>query len=289
MSTQPVSYDGIGGLLPPQEFCVHNATDEPVEMRYDGETRVIPPFAAVAKEDPKHADVCFSLRGEDGEYIPGTLVLRDIASTKLYTDGGTSDRWSAAECIRHALGIDVRSRMAYGVLASKGVSFIPAGASKADVARIADAGRRRYVLWYEENASAIISAYEERNSSRARFGEKPLPPDKAVRIAQGVMTASRNRDGAAANKVISELSKIMSDEVPPTMDEDQALIAAARKLAGQMKEEQAYLGDSETLVARLMSDPVAMGIMRSKFRMKKLRDESETSQGVPIEGTGLVA
>lgn len=286
--TQAVQYEGIAGLIPPQEFCVHNATDDPVEMRYDGETRVIPAFHAVAKEDPRYPEVCHSLRGEDGEYIKGTLLITDILRQRTTSEGVDDGRWSAAAAIMHCLGIDVRGKMAYGTLALKGVSFIPAGATKADIARIADAGRKRYVLWYENNAAQIVSAFDERNASRQKMGHGPLPADKSVRIAMGVMEAARKRDGVQADRVVAELTHIMADDIEPAVDEEQALRAAALRVVGQVKEEENYLGPSELLVNRLLQDPVAMSMLRRMERTKMVKGrQKEAEEELPAPGAGV--
>lgn len=287
-ATQAVQYEGIAGLLPPQEFCVHNATDSPVEMRYDGETRVVPSFTMVVKQDPRYPEMCHSLRDENGEYIKGTLLVKDVLRERSIPDGVDDGRWSAAACIKHCLGIDVRSKMAYGTLALKGLSFIPAGATKADVARIADAGRKRYVLWYEDNAAQIVAAFEERNASRQKLGDRPLPADKHTRIAMGVMEAARRRDAGAADQVVKELTNIMADDIEPAVDEEQALRAAAKRLAGQIKEEENFLGSSELLVNRLLQDPVAMAMLRRLERTKTVKGkQKEAEDDLPSPSAGV--
>ncbi len=280
----PAISSGIDGLVPPQELIVHNATDEAIAMQYDGETVIIPPFSEVVKQDKLHSDVPHSARDEHGNYIKGTIIVKDRLGARAIADGERPDRWSAADCIRHVLGIDVQSRRAFGVLAIKGVSYVPPNAKAADIAKIATEGRVRYSKWLEANAAQMVADYEERNAARVKHGDKPLAPDRMVRTAQRVLEASRKRDGAEAEETILELERIMAPAVPTTPDDDARLKELLKGLAGQIAAENDLKGDAQLLAERALANPDVMTILRTQMAMEKLRESRKKQDKAEDKG-----
>lgn len=184
----------------PKEYILINPTDESIEFMYGGETRIVPAYNKVTLPHPKFADVPHSAVDETGAFIPGTLLLKDIFGPVSEALGGAERIWNAAEAIKHALGIDVKTGAASGGYALRGLTVGPRVYTKAVIDKLKAVGRERYQVWRLKEAEDTVAAFDSKNKARALVGMAQLPPDDATRKAGLLLSMSAKRDEKAYNE-----------------------------------------------------------------------------------------
>lgn len=279
MSMQPAVYriDGMDAFAPPQSYSVHNATDEPMVIRYDGEERVIPPFTQVAQKIGSRMDG--PLVDSKGNVRPGTLTIFDVHAERGVCDGGRSSVWSARDAIKHALGIDVKTGIAIGPAAEKGVSFVPANCTDAQFAEIARNGRARYMKWLEKYAADVVSAYDERNNNRVKAGMGRIPGDAAYARALAILEAARRRDNAEAERLVQSFEDQMAAPIE-VKDSDAEFQSFVRFETERVARESNLKTDVTKLVESMTANPEAMALLRQKYKVRKLRDGKADTQTI---------
>jgi len=255
-------------LAPVREFCLHNATDEPILIMYSGETRIIPAKDQIAYPHPKFEDVCYSAKDMDGDWIPGTLVLRDMV--QMYMNGQEGQVWSAANAIKHALDIDIKSGLASGKYAERGVSLLPPSPSKELVHKLAADGRRRYEAWRIKTAKEVAEAYEGRIAALKAAGHNPIPLGPDYDRARAIIDASRDVEKARYTPVPFTPQPV---EDEPVDEDDLARVFAAKlsKMVGPTVNKAA-------LVEQVINDPETMKLLKAKYKVRKLRESKLVPQ-----------
>jgi hypothetical protein len=276
-----VNAEALKFLTPVREFTVHNATDEPVVLMYDGETRVIPPVDLVVYPHPNYEDVCFSAEDEDGDYIPGTLVLRDVYELKTigdFMDGRM--HWSA---IKHCLEIDVRTGIASGAYAKKGLSILPPRPSKDLVARIKSEGQDRFLEWRITEARGITEAYASQALAWQKTGVAAPPPGNDYTKAVKILELTGGKETNRLEKVFA--GKLAPKEDPETLEASETEAQDLSSLIAKKVQEalgRASEGSLETpdLVSAVQADPEAMKKIENIIRMRKAREAKKNASGV---------
>lgn len=279
-----VNKEALKYLTPVREFTLHNATDEWVVIMYAGETRNIPPANKVVKPHDRYEDVCHSARDEDGDYIPGTLVLRDSyehrENSAAFVDG--TMHWSAASAIKHCLGIDVSTGEASSAYARKGISVLPEKPSKELVAKVRAEGQARYLDWKVEEARAIISAYEERTLAHQRLGMTSPPPGRDYDKAVGLLKLAQSRDQANLEEVFGKAET--TQEAPEALESEDEI---AERLAALITQRLGSVGgqpvDRESKEAQaesLLQDPEFMKILKKQYKVRKIREFKKNAPSV---------
>lgn len=270
--------EGIDAFAPPQSYAVHNATDDIQWVRFDGEERAIPPFTKVAEKIPSRLDG--PVLDSKGAPRPGTLAIFDVQGERACSDGGRAPFWSAREAIKHSLGIDTTRGVATGPSAEKGLSFIPANCTDAQFAKIAREGRARYMLWIEKHAVDVVAAYDERNNNRVKAGMGRIPGDAVYQRALAVLEAARNRDAAKAAEEIKNLEEQLAEPIQMN-DDDAEFVAFIRDEVSRIARKSDLETDADKLVEQLEKNPEAMAKLRTKYKVRKLRD-SRKPDGAPV-------
>lgn len=261
---------------PQREFILHNPGIEPIEMCFGGETRVVPPANVVEEPDPNRKHKAYSGKDADGDWIPGTIVFKDIYE---YDELSQGDRllWDAWWAVKSLLGVDPNTQEATGPYALRGVSLIHPGATKEEIKEIAAAGRLRYEDFKVGAARAMVATHEEDNKRRAKFGQPEVPGDAAYEEALLILAGARNRQKQKLDAVLGNKTQVLEapenagffapgpSVVEPQVDEDafnefvkEAVAEAAAKT---------NVADRHAFVDKFLSDPENMKILRSRFKM----------------------
>lgn len=180
MATQAQPYIPNFGYQP-QSYAVHNASPDPVSIRWAGLGFTVP---GCEQFSPNPAIF------DDGAPIPGTLSLSDAytfdASGNI-PQAGSVPNWFAAEAVKAMLGIDTNG-IATSPYSKRGISVLPHKPSRETVQQILEAGRARYQEFLVEWAQYTIMAWQEQAERSRRAGVAALPPGpdyhKAVVIVE---------------------------------------------------------------------------------------------------------
>jgi len=187
----------------PKEYVLVNPTDENIEFSYDGETRTVPAHNVVVKRHAKYDDVPCSAFDENGEQIPGTLLLKDIYSVTDTALGGKEREWNAADAIKHTLGIDPKTGSATGKYASRGLTVAPRKYNRAVIEKLKQDRRAIFEQWRLKEANDIIQAHDGKNAIRQNLGMMQMPGDEAYRKAMLLVTLDRKRQEKFLTKSMS--------------------------------------------------------------------------------------
>lgn len=241
-------------LNPVREFTLFNATDDPVVVMYDGETRAIPPVNVVIYPHPKFDDVCHSAKDSEGNWIPGTLVLRDVYDTKEMGEFGENrSLWSAANAIKHSLGIDVRTGQATGDYAKRGLSVLPLNPEPELVQAVRADGRARYEEWRLREAHDVVVAYDEKNAARARVNMQPAPPGLEYQRAVVILQVRHEKDKLRASQSMEAYDQTGA----PTADSEDLGEEAAQDAEAPLDQR----------IAKLLENPEALRILKEQHKM----------------------
>lgn len=266
MSTA-VSAANIPGLLAPaQEFLVHNAGDNEIIGRFDAQQVAIPPISKVIFPDPKNPDKFHSGKDTEGNWIPGSLVVRDIIGERVCS-GHVAQRWEAAAAIRHILGVDPTAKTMSGPYWEAGISILPLHPTPELVEQVAVEGRKRYEVFQLEQDRNLVAAYNEAAAKIRQFGLIPQsPPARYYQATKRLETAEQQGFRAF------------------TRDDDDLKQRAIEKAMELAKEAAASLPkgasvDTDELVKRLLADEVFQKqVMDSVgFRLKRFKAEDRKS------------
>lgn len=258
-------------LTPVREFTLHNATDEDVVLMYQGETRIVPASNKIAYPHPKFDDVCHSAKDSEGNWIPGTLVLRDVV--QHHYNGMEASVWSAANAIKHALEIDVTSGAATGKYAARGLSLLPPNPSPELVKSVAEDGYNRFRSWRVQWATEVMRTYDDRIAALKASGHGSIPVGADYRRAKAVLDASEQALVESFKEDRETYAAVVQEEVSSS-DED-----IAKKLQEILSKS---VGDGpakskEQLVNEIINDKEAMKLLREKFKMRKKADARPAS------------
>jgi hypothetical protein len=265
-------------LSPVREFSLHNATDEPILIMFCGETRIIPACDQVTYPHPKFDDVCHSAKDADGDWIPGSLVIRDMV--RMYLNNQEGDVWSAANAIKHALEIDVSSGEATGKYAQRGVSMLPPTPTKEQVAHIAAAGRRRYEAWRVQWAREICQGYEGRIAALKASGHAPIPLGPDYDRARAILEVAGQAEKSKYTGLTLPQPPVQPIYQPvPVEEESVSTEELAEMLAEKFKalvpSGQGEAPDVRSLVEQVINSPAAMKLLKTKYKVRKLRVREE--------------
>ncbi len=253
----------------PNQFTLHNASPEPIDLRWGGVAFTIP---AVNVVGPKPA------LDFDGDPIPGTLLLADgIVPDKdgVIPPAGSPANWMAFEAIRNLLGIDPVTREAKGSSAKAGVSYLPNTPSKDLIAAVLADGKRRWEEHRVEWAQHTVAAYEARVASAKMLGVPAAPPDRDY--AKAIQILKKNE---------ATFKKTM-EQAGDSDDEELQVLAIAKARAMEMAEKAAAGReiDKKKLAEELLQDPATRAhLMAQGYRIRKKGYlDVPAPEGTPLE------
>lgn len=232
--------ENIPGLFTPQrEFCIHNSSDEPIALCYDGDDFVVPAFNEVQKPHPKYPEVFHSMQDAEGNFIPGTLVIRDKienrnANADLLGKDSRGDRWDSAAAVRHCLGVDLKSKQPSSAWWNKGISLLPIGATPDVIKAAVKDGRERWAKFQLVSDRELVNSFAARTSKEKQLGLLPMP-------------------------------------VPATVAEAQARLVQAASKGIQVPEDKPTQAAKEGLVDALLEDQDFLDLLKAKLSEKKAK------------------
>jgi hypothetical protein len=244
-----------------QEFVLYNASDDPIEFSYQGETRIVPGRFDVAPIHPKFKDVPHSAEGPDGKLVPGTLVISDVLESYGRV-GGQTVGWSAKEAIKYVLQIDSAGNPS-GPYFQRGLTLLPKDFTLDDVEALRREALPRIMSFEISRAKTIIAYYEEKNKIRKslNLGEEPKGQDYVN--AQMILDAAKEKSFEKARRAFEE----------PKEDADLDLLSFAKeKLLATAKKLSAELGkEPEELAEELATDPEILAKIKEKYNERSLK------------------
>jgi hypothetical protein len=226
-------------MAPPPGFVVHNATDEDIEITFDGETLVIPNFDRVVLPHPIFAHVPHSAQDVDGDYIPGTLLICNKEGDRG-TPFNNKGAWIAAQAIKHCLDIDVTTGIASGPYYKRGLTVMPSLPTKDTVQQIMVDGRSRYEVWRLGWAKETVEAFNDRASKWRALNLQPQAPPIDYDIAKELL------DREAEKRKLEVKKKLDGKTPPPELQPEPAT--------------------KESVFAELMNDPEMLKTLLAKMK-----------------------
>lgn len=255
----------------PREFLVLNASDEPAVMAYDGETPTIPAKDKVTYPDPKAPHREFSGKDSEGNWIPGSLLLRDKMGERACADiepGQLNPRgsyWSASECIKHALGINPVSRQAEGLLSKRGVGILPLNPSPETVQKLREQLADSNVDFMLQWAKDTLQAYMMKHNTWQAKGMQPLPPGKDYYKAKQIVDAYNKKMASAAGV---DADGYLND-AESTSDEIMALAKELAEDAAEKMLDGTPDADLQALVSKLMGNKKFQNLVKETHDIRK--------------------
>ena len=250
-------------------FVLLNSSDEDIEFMVAGQVVNVPAAGKVRKPHPMFEDVPHSLE-LDGEFVPGTLVLRDVLGRDEIGQISPDPIWSAAHAVKFALGISTTTGQASSGLAQRGLSLLPSDADRDTIDQLRQEGRARWDHWRLEQARDLIRAHDEKNEIRRRANVPLQPGGREYIQALNLLNAAQERDQQQVRESLQ-----MVDEQPQT-DE----------LAEMLKEKLEALApagppvlESKALVEQLLADPKAMSLLKEQYKVRKHRGPNKSKAG----------
>ncbi len=256
----------------PREFLLLNSGNEPIEIQYDAETIFFPAGDKIFEPSPSRR--FNSGQNSLGEYIPGSLLLKDIAGARggPDLDPGSDKRgeyWSASKFIKHVLKLEAGKSLEsmWGVYADKGLTVLPMNPDPETVKTTRDQARKRYFKFMEKWASDTLYYYEAK-ANKAK--------------TKGLDTGRPGEDFYVARKMLKDIDATREASVGDSDDNpsENEMLALARSLAEEAAT-KALDGnpdaDLQALVSKLMDSKKFQNMVKETHDIKrraKTRSES---------------
>lgn len=262
----------------PREYLVLNAGDEPVELGYDAESFKIP---ASDQIQTPNARGLASGKNSLGEYIPGTLVIRDIFERRSAPDdphgmGVRGTHWSASAFVQHVLRIDPKNPATYsgaGVFKNRGIALLPLNPSPDLVAKVRAEARERYTEFMTTWANNTVHAFSERAAKKRSMGREDAMIGGDLKVynkALGIIKKAKADMAAEADAGVEGMHAAPADEVA----------AMARQLAEEAAFELSKSKpdiDMAAVVEVLMADPKFRNKVKESYNLRKKRSRKDPS------------
>lgn len=261
----------------PREYLVLNAGDTELPLQYDAETFMVPAGDKVKLPDGK--SLFCSGKNSAGEYIPGSLVLRDIYGLRGSpddVDGSMSlrgQKWSAEACIKHCLQIPIlntpKNAKPMGPLAERGLTILPMNPGADLVARAREEARAKYEAFMLKWAEDTIFAYKDSAEKHKQHNLTAKAPKEDYFVA---LKYKRKADEKFRQRE-AELGGDLLGPVPAQDDSEEEFLVYARiqaeKAATVAAAEQKV--DRDDLAEILMKDPEFKAALKKSYLVRKKR------------------
>lgn len=253
-----------------REFLVLNGSDEPVKLIYDAEEFTIPANDDVIVADPAKPSKPHSGKNSLGEYIPGTLLVKDIIDERGCPDDITGNSrgrfWDAGLCLAHCLGLDPHTLETKSKTAAKGIMLLPNNPDPELVRQSREDCRMRWAKFRSTWAAETINFYQTKANQHRANGSHPGMPDpdyyKALKIAK--------EDEATMQAELGALG--IGNPSTDDAENDAEFAAMARSMAEKMSKPEVAANpklDLLDLVDGLMENPAFKKAMKTRFDLKK--------------------
>ncbi len=253
-----------------REFLVLNGSDDAVTLRYDAEEFVVPPNDQIIIADPTKPTKAHSGKNSLGEYIPGSLIVKDIIDERGCPDdltGNTRGRfWDAGQALAHCLGLDADTLETKSRLSDKGLMLLPNNPAPDLVEQSRKACRERWARFKSEWASEVINSYQMRANQHRSAGTHPGLPGKEY--YEALKIAKENEAQMEAELGSIGISSASTDD----SSDDAELVAATRLMAEKLAAKEVEANpkiDLLEMVDNLMENPAFKKAMKTRYDMKK--------------------
>lgn len=236
------------------EFTLHNASPNQLDWKWGGRMFTLPPVDIVGPRAAKY---------DDGEPIPGTLVLEDswVPGPDGDIDGRRPPNWLAFEAIRNVLGVDPETKQAVGVAAKSGISFLPPKPSRELVAFVLEDGKRRYeesqMVW----ADSVVAGFQTAIQKCREAGVAPPPPSSDYMKAVTLLEKRKKQ-------IEAQLNAVLPEEAPDANEIEFLAFAKARAMEMATKAAAGKEIDRAALADELLQDPDVRGALQRQYNYR---------------------
>jgi hypothetical protein len=261
----------------PRSFLLISGKAKKTTLSYDGETFTVPEHDQIVMPNPKAPEKPFSGKDSEGNWIPGSLVLRDIPGVRGCPDDITGSIrgafWNASEAIVHCLGINPQTREATSTYAESGIGVLGMSPTPEMVAQAKAELIEKWKQFRIKLANQTVNDTLEMAQARKKFGLTEGIPDKEYEEAVMVLEVEREARkaklrGLGLPTIEDQLQSQGAGADHEDEDDDSALLAAAQRVAAKMKASDAEL-DYDKLVDMLLDDPKFDKALKIKRNVKK--------------------
>lgn len=252
--------------VPIRQFILHNGGDTTAYLTFSGIDIEIPARDKIQEPHPSR-DKWTSAKDLDGNWIPGTLVIQDMH------DVTTEElRFNAASAVRNLLGIAPNSKQATSAWYLRGISLLPPGAPKEQVADIVTSGIQRYEDFMVEYSRTVVADYEViRQVCRGQGrGDPPLKPGVRKAFARLEQRAKEDQEAFARAKAsIGDPTEDLAAEA----EIEVIAMAEAEELARKVRPGDSPMDTAiqAELLAKLAKNPKVVALARSKYKLQVRR------------------
>jgi len=245
---------------PSREFYLHWANTKSRDFMWAGTIVTFPPVNSVGP-DPVYYD--------DGDPIPGTVVIRDIWGELDLESGEQRLVYNAESAVRAALGLPpigskapVDFRKANSPLARAGLSVLHVKPSKREIHDLIQDKQVTVDRYEFDRSNEIIDAWDSKNARRKAAGMEPVNGDFEYQQAKIYVETYNNR--------LRDLYKRDVQEAPIGDDELQFAIWAKAQLLEQAAQMKDIAEDLKLkAVEAALEDPKTRLRLRATYQIRK--------------------
>lgn len=231
------------------KYVVFNGGDrnKPVDLSYSGENFTVPKANEVV-EDKGNGRFC-SAKDSEGNYIPGTLVIHDIDTPRVWYDRQGNDvgaqraemmklatQWSAVGCLKHCLGLDPVNGTANSLLTARGVTILPYNPDPEFVKMVREGCEKLYRDWGYNQDLVTVEFFDRDNARRLAQGGASLLPTVGYQEAVARINMRRKEGFLAPETALPEqfpgVTVAPMEKVEPIEDKIAKAVAEALEKAG---------------------------------------------------------
>lgn len=264
----------------PREYLVLNPGDITLPLAYDGENFLVPAGDEIVTPDPLRPKKFYSGKNSAGEFIPGSLLLRDIPGQRSSADDITGarmlrgDYWSAGHCLKHCLGIPLSNAapdaQPVGPLADRGLTVLPVNPAPDLVNRARAEGRAKFDRFMGKWAMNTVHTYQAKAEKMKKHNLVAETPGEDYYKA----LEWQKKNGQAAEKRAQDLG----GSLPVAQDEDDSDLLAFARIQAEKMAEIAAQGkgkvDLDALAEILLKDPDFMAKIKKTHHLRKRRKKA---------------
>jgi len=215
-------------LSRPKGYTVLNSSPQEYVLTYGGNSFRVPPRTEIVEQHPKFPNdpsVPYSACYRDtSEYIPGSLVIRDLGQRKEGNKGEDgvgiefNIQLTAEMFLKGVFQVDEHDNIT-GMPYKKGLSILPGEPTKEQVVKADADGKARYRAWLLRNAATVIRDHENRNHSARKSELPPIPDSVEVRAAREILEKeSRTTVQSLYDNVVKEERVVEKQIQQPPQD-----------------------------------------------------------------------
>ncbi len=265
----------------PREFLLLSGAHTSTRLCYDAEHFTIPAKDEIVKPNERAPHLPHSGKTSEGEWIPGSLLVRDIPGARGCPDDPTSDGvtagnargdfWDAKRAIMHCLGIDPITRKATSSYSDKGIVVLPTNPS-GDLLRVErEKVAAKAKAFNIKCADQTVRDWAAEANSKKKNGVEPGLPGNDYYDALEILGEAKKEHKRRVAAMGME-DPFMDAAEGAVGDDDSELIALARiaaeKVAGKLSATEDI--DKDAVIEMMLKDPEWMKAIKKQAQVRKL-------------------